>query len=139
MGPSFSVERLARLRAEVGSRRLKVLIDPVNLVTQDTYYDTAPLLHRLFDALGDHVISAHAKDTCMSGGQRNERGRLAVCHLDEEIPGQGTLDYPTFLRRLDALGHEVVSYVEHLASQDDIVVALRHIRHVAGQQGIALG
>jgi sugar phosphate isomerase/epimerase len=138
MGPLFSVERIARLLEEVGSPRLKVLIDPVNLVTQDTYYDTAPLLRRMFDALGDRVVSAHAKDISMTGVQRNERGRLAVCHLDEEIPGKGNLDYATFLRRLDALAHEVVMHVEHLTSEDDIVVAFHHIRHVAQLQGIAL-
>ena len=139
MGPLFSVERIARLLQEVSSPRLKVLIDPVNLVTLDTYSDTAPFLHHIFDTLGDSIVSVHAKDIILSALHRTEQGLLAVCHLDEAVPGSGNLDYATLLQRADGLGHDVVMHAEHLSSQDQRIVALHHIRHVAREQGITLG
>jgi sugar phosphate isomerase/epimerase len=138
LGPLCSVERLARLLREVGSPRVKVLIDPVNLVTADTYHDTTALLDTIFDALGERIVAAHAKDVAMTGLRRNEHGMLSVCHLDEVLPGRGNLDYATFLRRLHALGRDVVAHVEHLGSQDEQLVALHHLRHVAQEQGIPL-
>ena len=138
MGPLSSVERLARLLREVGSPRVKVLIDPVNLVTADSYYDTTALLDTIFDALGERIVSAHAKDVAISGLRRNEHGMLSVCHLDEVVPGKGNLDYATFLRRLHALGRDVIVHAEHLGSQDEQIVALHHIRSVAREQGIPL-
>jgi sugar phosphate isomerase/epimerase len=138
MGPLFSVERLARLLRDVPSPRLKVLLDPVNLVTVDTYYETGAFLHAIFDALGARVVSAHAKDVSMSGLVWNEQNRASICHLDEVLPGKGNLEYPTFLRRLHALGRDAILNVEHVAGVDEIVLAFHHIRYVAQEQGIPL-
>ncbi|MAG37540.1 MAG: hypothetical protein CL878_14990 [Dehalococcoidia bacterium] len=138
LGPLHSVEQIERLQRDVNSPRLKVLLDPVNLVTLDTYHNTAPFLGHMFDALGGDIVSVHAKDTALSGLQRNDQGLLTVCRLDEAVPGKGNLDYATLLRRANALDHDVVLNVEHLSKLDDKVVALHNIRHVAGEQGITL-
>ncbi len=138
LGPLYSVEQIARLLREVGSPRLRVLLDPVNLVTLDTYYDTAPFLNHAFDTLGGDIVSIHAKDTILSGLQRNDQGLLTVCRLDEAVPGKGNLDYAALLRRAAALDHDVVLHVEHLSQLDDKVVAFHNIRQVAREQGITL-
>jgi sugar phosphate isomerase/epimerase len=138
IGPLYSAERLRQLLAAVASPRVKVLLDPVNLVTPDTYFDTTALVHSLFDTLGTHVVAVHAKDVSMSGLRRNERGRLSVCHLDEELPGEGVLDYATLLRRLHNLNRDVVLNVEHLASLEEAHVALAFVRSVASQVNVPL-
>ena len=138
LGPLYSVEQIARLLRDVNSPRLKVLLDPVNLVTLEHYYDTAPFLNDAFDTLGGDIVSVHAKDTVLSGLQRNDQGLLTVCRLNEAVPGKGNLDYATLLRRADALDHDVVLHVEHLSQLDDKVVAFHNIRHVAREQGITL-
>lgn len=139
VGPLCSRERIQQLLAAVGSPRLKVLLDPVNLVTPDTYFDTTTLVHELFDSLGTHVVAVHAKDVSMSGLRRNAWGRLSVCHLDEELPGAGVLDYAALLRRLHGLGREAVLNAEHLANLDEVEAAFRFIRTVAQQTGVPLG
>ncbi len=138
LGPLYSVEQIARLQQEVSSPRLKVLFDPVNLVTLEHYYDTAPFLNHAFDTLGRDIVSIHAKDTALSGLERNDQGLLTVCRLNEAVPGKGNLDYATLLRRADALDHDVVLHVEHLSKLDDKVVAFHNIRHVAREQGITV-
>ena len=138
LGPLYNVDRIARLLREVNSPRLKVLLDPVNLVTLEHYYDTAPFLNDAFDTLGADIVSVHAKDTILSGLGRNDQGLLTVCRLNEAVPGQGNLDYATLLRRAAALDHDVVMHTEHLSKMDDKVVALHNIRHVAREQGITV-
>ena len=138
LGPLYTVEQIARLLRDVNSPRLKVLLDPVNLVTLEHYYDTAPFLNDAFDTLGSDIVSVHAKDTILSGLERNDQGLLTVCRLNEAVPGKGNLDYATLLRRAAALDHDVVMHTEHLSKMDDKVVALHNIRHVAREQGITL-
>ncbi len=138
LGPLYTVEQIARLLRDVNSPRLKVLLDPVNLVTLEHYYDTAPFLNQAFDVLGADIVSVHAKDTVLSGLERNDQGLLTVCRLVEAVPGKGNLDYATLLRRAAALDHDVVMHTEHLSKMDDKVVALHNIRHVAREQGIPL-
>ena len=134
----MSVEQIKRLLQEVRSPWLKVLLDPVNLVTLDTYYDTGTLINHMFDTIGEHIVSVHAKDCVLSGLQPNDQGLLTVCRLDEAVPGRGNLDYATLLRRISLLKHDVILHLEHLPSINAMVVASHNIRHIAHKQGIRL-
>jgi sugar phosphate isomerase/epimerase len=138
MGPLSSVERIARLLDDVPSPRLKVLADPVNLVRPDDCFDTTALLDAMFDRLGERIVSIHAKDVVITGAVFDGRCRFTLCHLDEAMPGKGCLDYAMFLRRADALDRNVIVNVEHLCSEDEIVVAFHFIRSVAANEGIRL-
>jgi sugar phosphate isomerase/epimerase len=86
-------------------------LDPVNLVmTPRVYFDTGSLIRECFEKLGPHIASCHAKDITLH--------HLAALHLDEVMIGDGNLDYPTFLRCLDAMPFEVPLMLEHLDSPD---------------------
>ena len=120
----------------VGSPRLKVLMDPVNLTWPHMVYRTTELMNEIFDKLGEVIVAFHAKDAVLSAVQRNG-AHLSVVHLDEAVPGTGVMDYETILQRLDGLDHEVTVHVEHF-SEEETVVGQQYIRYVAKNLGIAL-
>jgi sugar phosphate isomerase/epimerase len=60
-------------------------------------------------------------------------------HLDERIPGQGTMDYAAYLDALNALeDKEVCLMTEHLTNERDYDTAAASIRAVARKQGIGI-
>ena len=66
--PLKSVERCKDLLDSVGSPRLKILLDLVNMCEPYMYYRTTDLVNHAFDVLGEHIASVHAKDVKISGG-----------------------------------------------------------------------
>ncbi len=129
--PLNSVERYKQLLDTVASLRLKILMDPVNLTWPQMVYRTTELVDEIFDQLGGDIVALHAKDVVMSGG-----GKIVV-HVDEAIPGEGTMDYETILRRLDALDHDVTLYAEHFPFPET-VQGQEYIRSVAREVGVTL-
>lgn len=74
------------LLAEMQSPRLKVVIDPANLIVPGDEQQMGQVLDEAFDLLGEHIIIAHAKD----------RGADATFRA----AGEGMLDYDSYLRLL---------------------------------------
>ena len=105
-GPLDSPEQLRRCVDDVASPRVQVLLDPVNMSTNRTTYNTTDFLNATFDLLGDCIIAAHAKDVDI-------QTRHWVLQLDEVPIGTGHLDYETFLRRVDQLEGEIILTIEH--------------------------
>ena len=131
MSPLFSVDRYVEMLEKVDSPRLKVLLDLVNLTTPFLIYDTTTLVNEAFNVLGHSVVALHAKDVVMSGG-----GKI-IAHIDEAVPGTGTMDYVTILGRLDQLDHDVTVHVEHFPFAET-VQGQQYIRSVARKSGITL-
>jgi sugar phosphate isomerase/epimerase len=107
-----------------------VHLDPVNMISSPQhYFDNASLIRECFAKLGPHIKNCHAKDTLL-------RSKLTV-HLDEVAPGQGALDYRTFLRELDKLADPRVGLIlEHLHTPEEYAGAAAYIRSVAAEEGI---
>lgn len=137
-GPLYSPERLRRLIDDVGSPRVKVMLDPVNFINIDTYFDNTDFLNQMFDLLGDSIVGAHAKDVHLPSPAYTSEGRLAVLHIDEAIPGRGNLDYKTFLRRMGVLPRDTPLIIEHLSKDEEILEAKRYIEGVAQKIGVKL-
>ncbi len=131
MSPLNSVDRYVEMLQRVDSPRLKVLLDLVNLTTPLLIYNTTALVDEAFDAIGESVVALHAKDVVMSGG-----GKI-VAHIDEAVPGTGTMDYAAILRRLDRLDHDVTVHVEHFPFAET-VQGQQYIRSVARKSRISL-
>ena len=129
--PLNSIERYKQLLDSVASPRLKILMDPVNLTWPQMFYKTTELVNDIFDELVEDIVALHAKDVVMSGG-----GKVVV-HVDEAVPGEGTMDYATLLRRLDALDHDVTLYAEHFPFPQT-VQGQQYIRSVAREVGVIL-
>ncbi|MEI7026094.1 sugar phosphate isomerase/epimerase family protein [Paenibacillus sp. y28] len=84
-------EKLAQLLDEVPSSNLGVLLDPVNLLSQERASRQDEIVERAFELLGSRIVHTHAKDFIM-----NPEGQFQV------VPaGQGQLNYPLFIERLN--------------------------------------
>jgi sugar phosphate isomerase/epimerase len=70
------------------SPRLKVVIDPANLIVPGDERQMSQVLDEAFDLLGEHIVIAHAKDR-----GADDTFRAA---------GEGILDYDHYLRLLQA-------------------------------------
>jgi sugar phosphate isomerase/epimerase len=128
--PLSSAEKLAQIVAEINSPRLRIVLDPVNLIPPGDYYRSAVLLQQMFDRLGSWIVGAHAKDHYLQRAH-------ATVHIDERIPGQGELDYAVFVRSMAALPGAAL-IIEHLREDADILAAKQYICAVADQVGVKL-
>ena len=137
--PLKSVERCKDLLDSVGSPRLKILLDLVNMCEPHMYYRTTDLVNHAFDVLGEHIASVHAKDVKISGGgigggAKAEKGNPIV-HIDEAVPGTGVMDDETIMRRLGELPQDITMHVEHF-EYEDTIVGQQYIRSVARRVGV---
>ena len=81
-----SAARGHALLAAMQSPRLKVVIDPANIIVPGAKAQMARTVDEAFDLLGAHIIMAHAKDRGADDGFR--------------VAGQGILDYDHYLHLL---------------------------------------
>lgn len=106
-----------------------VHLDPVNLVNSPgRFFENGKLIRECFAKLGPRIRACHAKDIVLSD-------KLTV-HLDEARPGQGGLDYHTFLTELAALDREIPLLLEHLKAEDEYRLAAEYLRATAAAAGV---
>ncbi len=87
-----SAEDALRLIGEIGSPRLRVVLDPANLFEHADRATAARIAAHAVEVLAGHVAMAHAKD-------RHPDGSFATA-------GTGVVDFPDFLGRLRAAGFD---------------------------------
>ncbi|NHN28972.1 sugar phosphate isomerase/epimerase family protein [Paenibacillus agricola] len=104
-------------------------LDPVNIIVSPRqYFNNGELIKRCFELLGPYIVSCHAKDIVL-------RDQLAL-HFDESIPGQGQLDYRTYLCELAKLPGEVPLMLEHLQTQEQYTQARDYLFSVGKENGL---
>ena len=81
-----------RLIAEMGSQRLRIVLDPANLFEQANAQQARDIIAEAIERTAGHVAMAHAKD-------RFADGRFAAA-------GQGVVDFADFVSRLKATGFD---------------------------------
>ena len=81
------------LLAAMQSSRLKVVMDPANLIMSENKQQMYHVLDEAFELLGEHIVLAHAKDR-----GPDDTFRAA---------GSGILDYDYYLHHLEAVTTEV--------------------------------
>jgi sugar phosphate isomerase/epimerase len=89
-----SAAKARRLLDELGSARLKVVIDGANLFHHGELPRMAEILDEAFALLGDDIVLAHAKDLSRDGA------------AGQEAAGTGRLDYDRYLALLRAAGYQ---------------------------------
>ena len=125
-----SPESYLRVVEAVDRERFAVHLDVVNMISSpQRHYGNAAFVRECFRLLGPRIRSCHAKDTAL--------GDSLTTHLDEVGPGQGGLDYVTFLRELAALGSEVPLMLEHLKEPSEYRAAADYIRRKAREAGLS--
>jgi L-ribulose-5-phosphate 3-epimerase len=124
--------KLAELVRRVGTQGFGILLDPVNLMSLDTYFENSRVIRECFDLLGDAIRIVHAKDTLLVESS-------FTYHMSEAVPGDGILDYETLLRCMDTLQDaETPLVIEHLSEYSDIERARDYIRDVGTRGGAVL-
>jgi len=108
-----SADDAVRLIAEMGSKRLRVVLDPANLFEQASSDEARAIVTKAIERTAGHVALAHAKD-------RHADGRFATA-------GQGVVDFADFVGRLKATGFDG-PLVTHGLSADEAPGVARFLR-----------
>ena len=111
-----SPAKAARLLDELRSPRLKIIIDPANLLHVEDLPHQRAILEAAFDLLGPDIVLAHAKDVRVVDG--------TVRHV---AAGTGVLDYPNYLT---LLRHIPVPLIVHGLAETEVEGALTFLRGV---------
>ena len=119
-----------RLKEDVGSDRIKVCLDPQNMLSPRNYYRNTELINRCFDLLGEDVCYAHCKDVKWE----NEM----LPKMSWVILGEGEVDYATYLKRLSQMEHERAFMLEFMRSTEDYVAVQKNLRAVAKEAGVTI-
>jgi sugar phosphate isomerase/epimerase len=98
-----------RLIGEMGSRRLRIVLDPANLFEQAAPAEVSDIVARAIDMSAGYVAMAHAKD-------RYADGRFATV-------GQGIVDFPAFIDGLRVTGFDGALVTHGLAAEEAPAVA----------------
>ena len=112
-----------RLIDDLKSPRVKVVLDPANLVERETVEEQREIVRHAIDLLADRIALAHAKD-------RNAAGEVVPA-------GQGTIDFPHFFRLLKTAGFDGQVVTHGLAAADATGVA-KFLHRTLGDAGIAV-
>ena len=118
-----------RLVDEIGDPRVKVCLDPVNMIHMGNYYRTTELIEECFDLLSGHIIAAHAKDSFTLN-------RMSM-YITEVAPGKGVLDYESYLAGLSRLEKPVALIIEHIP-EDQYAGAKKFIEDTAARIGVKI-
>lgn len=75
-----------RLIAAIASNRIRVVIDPANLIAADSLEEQHAIISHAVETLGPHICMAHAKDRKLNG--------------DVVAAGKGEIDFAHFIKCL---------------------------------------
>jgi len=118
-----SAEKARRLIDQIGSFRLKVVLDPANLFETQTLDAQCRIVAAAVDRLADRIVMGHAKD-------RTSEGRFTTA-------GRGVLDYRHYLACLKAAGFDGPVVTHGLAADEARGVAA-FLRSQCGAAGIEI-
>ncbi len=107
-----SVEMYVRMFRAIDREKFGVHCDPANFHSSPrNYHNSGKIIEHFFRELGPYIRSCHAKDILMDSA-------LLVRFL-EVMPGQGGLDYRTYIREINKLDPNMPLIIEHLRSDED--------------------
>jgi sugar phosphate isomerase/epimerase len=104
-----SAAKARRLIDQIGSPRLKIVIDPANLFEIVDLVQQRDTVAAAIDLLAGDIVMGHAKDRTATG--------------DFTCAGKGVLDYPWYLRRLRQIGFDGALVTHGLAAEEAAGVA----------------
>lgn len=126
-----SAETYLQLLKAIDRPQFGVHLDPVNMIRSPReYFNNGALIRDMFEKLGPHIKSCHAKDIIL-------REDNYIPQLDELRAGLGTLDYASYLKQVAKL-KDIPLMMEHLNTAEEYRLAADHIRGVAHSNGISI-
>ena len=118
-----------KLREDVGDPRIKVTLDPQNMLNPSTYYRTTELVNKCFDLLGEDICYAHCKDVFWTP--------TMLPAFEWVVAGTGTMDFETYLVHLSRLKYTRPFFLEFL-SKEEYPEAKKHIEETARKVGVTI-
>jgi len=118
-----SAQRARELIDQLGSTRVRIVLDPANLFEVATPAAQRDIVAAAIDLLADRIVMGHAKD-------RHADGRFATA-------GQGVLDYPHYLDCLRRAGFDGALVTHGLGADEAAGVAV-FLRAALAEAGLAV-
>lgn len=122
-----SIEQVQRLFADINIPNMKLICDPTNYYTGENIEDVDGQLYRVFNALSDKMVIAHAKDILPTENKIEKHADIDAdaSHSfrgsgDIELPaaGRGILNYDLYLKLLARYHPNIPLIIEHLDEGD---------------------
>ena len=141
---AFDIDRILRLFSDINMPNMKLICDPTNYFTPANYHDIDGVLYRIFNALADKMVIAHAKDIKLS---TDHSVKMADIDADEshsfrgaggvDLPasGLGDLNYDLYLKLLGKHHPNIPLIIEHL-DEGDIPRAKAFVDSILKRQGV---
>jgi sugar phosphate isomerase/epimerase len=143
-----SVRETSRILHDINHPGLELVMDPTNYFDESNIDDQKGVLDEVFNAVGDRVRIAHAKDVKRAGSDKSEKhadigddDALAshtfrgVGEIELPAAGLGSLDYDHYLKRLAERTPNVPLIIEHL-DESDVPRAKQFVVEVLKRHGV---
>lgn len=139
-----TIEQVNRLFHDLNMPNLKLICDPTNYFTGENITDVDAQLRRIFDALSDKMVIAHAKDIKLTEdtGEKHANIDADASHSFRgagavELPaaGLGILNYDLFVKLLARDHPNIPLIIEHL-DEGDVLRAKAFVDGVLKRQGV---
>ena len=126
-----STESYRKLVDAIDRKEFGVHFDPVNIIwSPHRYFNNGQIIKDFIKEFGTLIKSCHGKDTLM--------GDQYTVHLDEVVPGKGSLDYHLLLRELEKVDPDMPLILEHLTKENEYAAAADYVFTIAQQEGITI-
>lgn len=85
-----SPKKMQRLIEDIGTDNVRVIYDPMNLITPQNYKNQDDIICEMFDLLGDKIVAIHVKDFVV------ENGEMRMVPV-----GEGMLNYKLIFEKMN--------------------------------------
>jgi len=119
-----------RLMEDVGSERVKVTLDPVNMMHPGTYFRSAELINTCFDLLGENIVVAHAKDLTWT--------TMVPGLAEGSTLGAGIMDYEVYLTHLSRMKYPRCLLIEHMRDAEQYPASKQFLCETAKKAGVKI-
>ncbi len=122
-----TVDQVLRLFSDVNHDSLGLLMDPANYFSDLNINDVDGEINRIFNALGDRIKIAHAKDCKTTTNLEEKHADIDASEghtfrgsgsVELPAPGLGILNYDLYLNRLSREHPNIPLIIEHLDESD---------------------
>jgi sugar phosphate isomerase/epimerase len=122
-----TVNQLLRLFSDINHPALGLLMDPTNYFSDINIDDVDGEINRIFNALGDKIRIAHAKDCKRADDIKEKHADIdadeshtfrGAGSVELPAPGLGILNYDLYLKRLSAIHPNIPIIIEHVDESD---------------------
>ena len=126
-----SPELYLQLIKDIDRSHFAVHLDYTNMINDPQKYAcSSAYIRYMFQKLGKHIRSIHAKDIIMQN--------ICPCSITECLPGKGGIDFNTVLRCAARLGRDIPVFSEHLNTMEEYKQAIDYMKGVVEKEHISM-